>query len=303
MTDRMRVLLATDDSVAARAAEPWLTQGRWSQPPRVEVLTVAAPAISSSQWLARIRSTDIRSAIHRLEERERARAAEVADQVAARLQASGVDAIAHARSGEPAAEILAQARALSPELIVIGPRGRSELTAALLGSVSMQVLAHAEQPVLVARAGGMVAGSLPKSIALMVDGSLGARVAIEWLARAGWLSEASVVLRGLLGIHAGLDSELSPSAEDIRGGLEEAATEALTHLAEVIGERAGEIATEVEMGHPLHAALAAESAHLADLLVVTRRRPRPGDHPLADKMARYATTSVMVVPIDDTGTA
>jgi nucleotide-binding universal stress UspA family protein len=54
--------------------------------------------------------------------------------------------------GHPAREIVKAAKEFEHDLIVIGSRGRSRATAALLGSVSHEVLHEAPVPVLVVHA-------------------------------------------------------------------------------------------------------------------------------------------------------
>jgi nucleotide-binding universal stress UspA family protein len=54
-------------------------------------------------------------------------------------------------TGDPAEEIVALAKELEADLIVIGSRGHGRVAGLLLGSVAQKVLAHAACPVLVVR--------------------------------------------------------------------------------------------------------------------------------------------------------
>jgi nucleotide-binding universal stress UspA family protein len=62
----------------------------------------------------------------------------------------GVGADAEILEGDPATQIIEFARLRDADLIVVGSRNRGPLLAALLGSVSREVLTHADRPVLVA---------------------------------------------------------------------------------------------------------------------------------------------------------
>jgi len=66
-------------------------------------------------------------------------------------EAGGEGAVAHARVGSPAAEIVRLAEELGVGLIVMGCRGLGGLRRYLMGSVSDSVVRHAHCPVLVAR--------------------------------------------------------------------------------------------------------------------------------------------------------
>jgi nucleotide-binding universal stress UspA family protein len=71
------------------------------------------------------------------------------DALGTKVQAAGVDRLITIRDGKPADEIVAHARHVSAELIVVGTHGRTGIRKALLGSVAEQVLQHAHCPVLV----------------------------------------------------------------------------------------------------------------------------------------------------------
>ena len=53
---------------------------------------------------------------------------------------------------------------------------------------------------------------------------------------------------------------------------------------------------ELEIGHPVEGALRAVDELGPDLVVVTRPPRRRGQDPFAEKIARYAPTSVLIVP-------
>ncbi|MEM0129272.1 MAG: universal stress protein [Thermoplasmata archaeon] len=66
-----------------------------------------------------------------------------------RARAAGVPFSVVMREEPPGAAILAVAREVRPELVVVGTRGLRPATKALLGSVSSLLLAEANRPVLV----------------------------------------------------------------------------------------------------------------------------------------------------------
>lgn len=99
--------------------------------------------------------------------------AEAPDRLAqSELAALGVAARVEVRGGDVADEILAAARSLLADLLVMGSRGRSQLAGLLLGSVSQEVVARASCPVLLVRAGAETTHP-PRSILLAVEGMAG----------------------------------------------------------------------------------------------------------------------------------
>jgi len=69
-------------------------------------------------------------------------------------EAAGVSYALELMSGNAVDEIVAFADSEDVDMIVIGSRGRSAITSALLGSVSRGVLSETKRPVLVVRAVG-----------------------------------------------------------------------------------------------------------------------------------------------------
>jgi nucleotide-binding universal stress UspA family protein len=71
------------------------------------------------------------------------------------LAAGGPEPQAEWLAGEPAETIISTARTGGYDLVVLGTRGRGPVSAALLGSVSSTVAAHAGRPVLVVSRDGV----------------------------------------------------------------------------------------------------------------------------------------------------
>jgi nucleotide-binding universal stress UspA family protein len=87
----------------------------------------------------------------------------------------GLDVAVRQVTGGPAASLVAESR--RAELVVVGSRGLGGFAGLLLGSVSAQVAAHADCPVLVVRpAKEQIAAAGP--VLVGVDGSASARLAV-----------------------------------------------------------------------------------------------------------------------------
>lgn len=122
---------------------------------------------------------------------------DIAEQIAA-------EAAAHARAVEPDLEIQAEVELGEPlaaleaasrraDLVVVGNRGRNAFTGLLLGSIGVQLAAHAHCPVMVTRdlqdAGGPVV--------LGVDGSAAGEPAVDFA-----FNEAAIRGCGIIAVHA-----------------------------------------------------------------------------------------------------
>jgi nucleotide-binding universal stress UspA family protein len=77
---------------------------------------------------------------------------QVADRIADQMREAGVDVIVEVLEGPAADAILRVSDVRQCDLIVMGNRGYGEVASLLLGSVSHRVVAHANAPVLIARA-------------------------------------------------------------------------------------------------------------------------------------------------------
>ena len=146
------VLLAADGSPDARRAENALASWPIFAGLPVRVLSIAqvdipmaigGAAMLYDQVLAEYTATVDEA---RSEERAFAKAS------AERLNEAGHPATWEERDGEPATEIVRDARDQGVDLVVVGTRGHTGLARLLLGSVAESVAIHAPWSVLVVRA-------------------------------------------------------------------------------------------------------------------------------------------------------
>jgi nucleotide-binding universal stress UspA family protein len=296
--DQHTVLLATDGSLAASWPEAWILGLTWRIAPSVDVLCVADSAATLPGWLEQPDDPQVGLMLEDLREEQLAEASSIADGAAARMRDAGFASVTTTSYGEPAVELLARVREMRPTLVALGCRGRSEVEPMLLGSVSSQVARYTTAPALVARQGANLGQALPQRIVVVVDAATRARSAIDWLDRHGWLQRSHVTLLGLLG------SVAAPMREDrslvgiITMEARDNALRALEGVAYEIASRAESVAVEVRHGHPLGECRDVAERTRADLVVITRTQHEPGRHPLAEKVTRYLTVSVLVVPTD-----
>jgi nucleotide-binding universal stress UspA family protein len=290
------VLLASDDSDAARNAEAWVTRLRWSRPCVVDVLCVAREGLTRLGWGMQTYRTAVREAVEQLRLGEVLAAEGVANEVGERLQAHGLTVRVWARQGDPAEEIRAAIATDQPDLLVLGARGRSRLAQLLLGSVSSQFIDEAGEPVLIARRPPEGGGPLPGHLLILVDRSLAAESAIDWVMAAGWARGATVTLLGLGGLARGVEPSEPELAEEVSALMRDDVVTALDRLSERLRDQAVAVTTEIELGHPLEGALRAAERLAPDLIVAARPPRGRGQDPFVEKVARYASTSVLIVP-------
>jgi nucleotide-binding universal stress UspA family protein len=293
----LRVLLATDDSASARVGEEWVTRLRYVDRPVIDVLCVAGRGMTRLGWGMQTYREPVRQAVEGLRAGELHEAERIANDVGERLQHAGLTVHTWARQGDTFEEILGMASIHAPDLVVVGPRGRSGLAATILGSVTHSVIASSERPVLVARPARVPDGPLPEHALLAVDGMTAAQAAAAWLASAGWLDGGRATILGLLGGRAGLGSHDPTAMDELSGLLEAEARNVLEDLARPLAD--GNVAIDVVLrrGHPLEATLAAIEELGVDLVAVARPAGRSAHDPLPQKIARHATASVLLVPV------
>jgi nucleotide-binding universal stress UspA family protein len=185
----------------------------------------------------------------------------------ARAFSSAPDLVLHGElvTGEASAVLINASE--TAELVVIGDRGLGGFTGLLLGSVAVQLAAHASCPVLVAR--GEMTPAAP--VLLGVDGSAANESAIGFA-----FAEAALRRVPLVALHAWSyppfagPGELGPMAYD-RAGLE--ATEARV-LAEALAgwqDKYPDVAVHRQLAHAGARQALIEATHHAQLVVVGTR--------------------------------
>ena len=292
----LRVMLATDDSASARTAEEWVARLRYGARPTVEVVCVAGRGLTRLGWGMQTYREPVRLAVEGLRQTELYAAERIANEVGERLQDAGHIVHTWARQGDCCNELLTMAEVDRPDLIVVGPRGRSGLAAAILGSVTQGLIAHAGPPLLVARAPLSTEGPLPEHALLLVDGTQSAEATVAWLDRAGWLASGRVTVLGLLGERAGLEHDEPELADEVARVVRADAIETLERIARPLTGGGVSVDFELRGGHPLQATLDAIHELNVDLVAVARPHHRPGRDPYAEKVARHSPTSVLLVP-------
>ena len=138
------VMLATDGSASARAAETFAIELARDSGWPLRILTVATLPTATLAY-------EKLSRLVELEEAGRARAAEVVDRVSNIAAREGVEAETVIRSGDSTEGICSEARACDARLIVVGSHGWSPAHRLVVTSVSAGVLRDAPCPVLVVR--------------------------------------------------------------------------------------------------------------------------------------------------------
>lgn len=275
----LRVLLATDESDAARAGEEWVRRLRWARLPAIDVLTVAPRA--GWVWGLGLQSYRpvVKEAVIQAGQTNLLEAQHVANAVGSRLQEAGVRVRIWARDGEAADEIVRMARLEAVDLVVVGNRGRSSRALIWGRSVSSQVARESDLAVLVARQPPRGDDRLPRSIAVLAADDGAATEALRWLRDVGWLSGTHLTLMRL-DSREGPPRSPTPRLWQVAGG---------TVSADSVVELPSDPDRSIEIVRGL-----AERQEL-DLAVVPRGRGRQ-EIDLAMRIGSAAHVSVLLVP-------
>jgi len=239
MNERVKVLIAYDGSAYADAALDDLRRAGLPREAEALIVSVSDGLVNPSPSIADIAGTAltsrrVTSAIALVREQE-ARALEEAKEFAAkagdRVRSDFPDWEVRTEgiAGTPSQELVQRADEWKPDLVVVGPQGRSALGRFFLGSISKKLATESRSSVRVARRA--VEKSDDKSLRIMigVDGSPGSERAVRLVGRRVWPAGTEVRI-------VAVDDSASPrriahilpTAEDmIRSNNEEAAGKAL----------------------------------------------------------------------------
>lgn len=184
----LHFLVAVDGSDHSLAAVHWITQlGGDGSRLRCTLLNVQRPVMSGEVGI-------LAPASITLEERDRS-ATDILEHAATVIRAKSIPFEMEEQMDDAATAIIARAEALGCDAIVIGRRGVGVVRAALLGSVSAEVVRKSSIPVIVVRGLGGATRAVPPRILIAVDGSESAMRAATFASRlAGWFhSEVDLV--------------------------------------------------------------------------------------------------------------
>ena len=136
------------------------------------------------------------------------------EEEAVRASGRSVSVETRLEQGHPAERILAVARELDADLIVLGSHGERGVAAWNLGSTALQVLAVARGSVLVARSSAAATGDVsPKRILVPLDGSLRTESVLPIAVRIARTHDAELLL--VFVVREPLPSAVLRSAEDL----------------------------------------------------------------------------------------
>ncbi len=283
----VNVLLATDGSPHARAAETLLASLDW---PSGSVATVLATVRQrfTLLGLGLGSEAEARDMLARLQRLARG-AAEVTAREAARcLGQAGLTTLTVVREGNAGQVVLGLAGEAQPSLIALGAKGFDHANALRLGPTALEVVREARTSVLVARS---VRRTRPARVILAADGLM------DWLAPDGWPM-------ALMPAGAEITVAKLEVATEAPGGGEEADLRAV-EFGELLQAHGRAVRNVFPGGEPRAALVRLARAAEADLVIVGHpTAPMAGAgmaRPLAPAVARYAPCSVLVVHPDPNG--
>lgn len=249
-----------------------------------EALSGAVPVVAA---YARAWGADVRVVhVHRIDTPgPNGASRELVRSVVERLRSQGVTAEGEIRLSDRGERIgpaiASSAMAADADLVAIGSRGRSDLGALFLGSVSHDAAARLEAPVLVVRA-DTTAPPVPSTIVVGVDGSPASDEAVIEAADVARSFGAAVVV-----VHT---SQITTAAGVAIVEREEEARAVVRRAVDAVEARGVRATADLPVDHSAaNGLVAAAERHRADLVVLGSRRPSHLGGLLLGSVAHEAT--------------
>lgn len=294
----MRVMLAFDGSAGAEAARDLVAHLAW--PVGTAITVVAALERGPDLFGAPDFAVGPRDASE-AEDLLLADLQESLRQAATPLMAADRLVETRVARGRPASALLDEAKALQPDLIVIGSRGHGPLASVLLGSVSTEVADHAPCPVLVARR-----PSVHRTV-VAVDGSESAQRAVAtlstWPILRGLPARVVAVAEPPPGWAVSMGAAFYPAWVELRDSTVDERRDQLADIAvracEQLGASGMAATTELREGDPADQLIRAAEVDGADLIVLGSRGlstlPRLVLGSVARSVLLHSPVSVLIV--------
>jgi nucleotide-binding universal stress UspA family protein len=263
----LRVLLGVDGSDCASAALDFVDGLPWPAESDIRVVEAVedqVPAIAGP-WptYGLVEAPQIADAVR--QEADRTVAALVT-----KLQRPGISVTSDVIAGHASNVITDSAQAFDADLIVVGSHGRGAIKSMVLGSVSADVVAHAHEPVVVARQPGVA------RVLLAWDGSVAAQQAANLLLE--WPIFDDSIVRVASVAQAGPDwmvgvrwSAPTPGAPITNVGEEPSLshhTELAEEMVDRLSRRGLDARADVREGDPAKEILSVARTWQADLIVM-----------------------------------
>jgi nucleotide-binding universal stress UspA family protein len=280
----IRVLLCTDGSESAAAAQRLLGSLPVPSGSSVRSLSVVSPSWRAPDWAVEEWTLTL------------------AERAAARLRWPGVTVSAASSEGAVACEILREAERFDADLVILGSRGLTGVEAFLLGSVARNVAHHAPMPVLVARE----PATALRRIVLALDESEHSLQAAEFLACFPLPEGAEVTVCHVTRPYPGFTTMAADTSLAYAAMPDEVWQEVRVHARELVETEASRLRaagvtahTAVREGDPANEILALARMTEADLVVAGARGVSVIQGLLvgsvADRILKGAPCSVLLV--------
>jgi nucleotide-binding universal stress UspA family protein len=308
----MRVLLGVDGSASSDLAASLVAHLSWPPGSVIEVINAyRASSLSEAMMAAAVTPmgmpapAPLAAVAQESYETMETQAKRLVEGVARRLASPGITIESRAVCGRPANAILDRACEVDADLIVLGSRGHGPFEAALLGSVSAEVVDHSSRPVLVARR------DRADRIILAEDGSASAAIARRALRRLPVLHAAHFRVLSVADIDPDWNAWLQGAATRRMPDPSMAYDTGMANVREEHEALAARTAarlraeglqaeSQVADGNPAHQLVEAAVGWNADLIVLGTRGRTGLKRLLLGSVARtvlqHAPCSVLIVP-------